>query len=364
MAVLVVNAGSSSTKLRVLDDTDTVAADVDMGPPDPAVADAAVRLASAEDVSASVHRIVHGGSDFRHAVLVDDRVDDELKALGALAPLHNPPALSIVDALRRAVPEKPLVACFDTAFFAELPPASATYALPRRWREDLGVRRFGFHGLSHARAWRRGASLAGVRPGDARVVTAHLGAGASLAAVHGGQPVDTTMGFTPLDGLVMATRAGSLDPGVLLHVLRHGGVDAEGLDDVLEHGCGLRALAGTPDLRAVLERAASGDDDARLARDVYLHRLVQGVAAMAATLGGLDVLVFTGGAGEASSELRRRVSERLGFLGVGPLADGPGDGDRLLSGPDAPVAVCVVATREDLQMAAEARRVLAEQPLA
>lgn len=358
VSLLVCNAGSSSTKLAVLDDDDTVLWAASLGPADdPAAVTTAVAQARRADVTASVHRIVHGGPDFRGPVRVDDAVAADLAGLADLAPLHDPPALGLLAAVRRAEPDRPAVACFDTAFFAALPEPAATYPVPAAWRA-AGIRRYGFHGLSHARAWRRGAVLAGLTPGTARVVSAHLGAGASLAAVAGGGPVDTTMGFSPLDGLVMATRPGWLDPGVLVHALRHGLVEVAELDRVLEHECGLEALAATGDLRAVLERAAAGDDEARLARDVYVHRLRTLVGAMAAAAGGLDALVFTGGAGAASGELRRRVCAGLGHLGVTEPDDG-GAGDRLVSPAGAPVAVAVVETREDLQMAGEARRVLA-----
>ncbi len=211
----------------------------------------------------------------------------------------------------------PAVACFDTAFHARIPAAASTYALPHEWRRRWNLRRFGFHGLSHAYASRRAAELAGVPVDGLRVVTCHLGAGASLAAVLSGVSVDTTMGFTPLDGLVMATRSGSVDPGLILWLEEHMGMGPSELGSALEYRSGLVGLAGTADMKAVLEAEAAGDEDASLAVEVYLHRLRGEIAAMAAALGGLDVLVFTGGVGERSAPIRARAADGLGFLGVG-----------------------------------------------
>jgi acetate kinase len=275
-----------------------------------------------------------------------------------LAPLHNPPALALVDLVRSLRPGLPAVACFDTAFFARLPPEAATYALPEAWRQGLGIRRYGFHGLSHAYAVRRAAELV---PGAERLVTCHLGSGASLAAVARGRPVDTTMGFTPLEGLVMATRAGSVDPGALVFVLRHSELSVAAVEEALERRSGLVGLAGTPDLRAVIERADRGDATAALAFGVYLHRLRAGIAAMAAALGGIDVLVFTGGAGWRSARLRAEACAPLGFLGV-ELDEAANAAevlaDRVVSPPGARVGVVVVEAREDLEIAAATRAVL------
>lgn len=362
MSLLVVNSGSSSTKLVVLDHRDQVVDAATLGPPgDPDVVPTTVALAGRPDVEATVHRVVHGGPRFHGPVVVDDGVVDELEAVADLAPLHDPPALALLRAVRHAEPERPAVACFDTAFFAGLPEAVTTYPVPESWRR-AGLRRYGFHGLSHARAWRRAAVLAGRSPDTARVVSAHLGSGASLAAVARGRPVDTTMGFTPLDGLVMATRPGWLDPGAVVHLLRRGVVGTDELDAALAQDCGWGALAGTTDFRAVLARAAAGDEQARLARDVTVHRLRILIGAMTTAAGGLDVLVFTGGAGSGSAELRRRACAGLDFLGVDEPADDDASGDRVVSAGPAAVAVVVVEAREDLQMAAEARRVLAGRP--
>jgi len=359
MRLLAVNAGSSSTKCSVIDEGDETVARLDLPPPgDPSVDDALSALLDRFAPGASVHRIVHGGARWRQAVVVDAAVEADIAALGELAPLHNPAGLALLDHVRGLAPELAAVACFDTSYFADLPAEAATYALPAEWRERFGIRRYGFHGLSHAWATRRAAELVG-RPVDAlRTVSAHLGSGASLAAVDRGRPVDTTMGFTPLDGLVMATRPGSVDPGALTWVLRHGGPTPAGLDDVLERGSGLTALAGTPHLGEVIERAAGGDARCALAWGVYLHRLRTGVGAMVAAMDGLDLLVFTGGAGEGSPVLRAQACGGLGFLGL-HVDDGANraTGDRVLSSGAVP-AVAVVAAREDLEMARQARPLL------
>ena len=363
MRILVVNAGSSSLKLRVLDGADTLVAQADVavgGLPAPEG-----QLRRALDgwggIDAVGHRVVHGGRAYTAPVVVDDAVLADLRRLTDLAPLHQPAALDAIELVRRIRPGLPAVACFDTAFHAGLPAAAATYALPARWRDPLGVRRYGFHGLSHAYASRRAAELLGRDEAGLRVVTCHLGAGASLAAVHGGRSVDTTMGFTPLDGLVMATRSGALDPGLVLWLERHAGVPPAELEHELEHGSGLVALAGTSDMREVVARAAAGERDAVLALDVYLHRLRALIGSMAAALGGLDALVFTGGVGEGSAVVRAGAADGLGFLGV--AVDGNRnadvDGDTDISVPDAPVRTLVVAAREDLEIARGVRAALA-----
>src|SRR5919197_3944961 len=302
MRVLVVNAGSSSLKLRLLGPDDAVEAAPDVPPDDVAALEAAIAEMPRPD--AVGHRVVHGGERFRAAVALDDGVVAALEELTDLAPLHQPLALAGIAAVGRALPGAPAVACFDTAFHATLPTAASTYALPAQWRERYGVRRYGFHGLSHAYASRRADAP--------RVVSCHLGAGASLAAVRDGACVDTTMGFTPMEGLVMATRAGSVDPGLVLWLLRHG-LDVDALEQGLDREGGLRGLGGDADMRALLAR---DDPEARLAIDVYVHRLRAGVAAMAAALGGLDALVFAGGVGEHAPRVRAMAAAGLGFLGV------------------------------------------------
>lgn len=331
----------------MLDGEELVATDVD--------------LDALEGIDAVGHRIVHGGTEFVEPVVIDDDVVQRLEALTDLAPLHQPKSLRGLELVGKAMPGVPAVACFDTAFHAHIPTVAATYALPREWRRRWSLRRFGFHGLSHAYASRRAAELAGVPVDGLRVVTCHLGAGASLAAVLGGVSVDTTMGFTPLDGLVMATRSGSVDPGLILWLAEHMGMPPSELASTLEHRSGLLGLAGTGDMKAVLEAEAAGDEDARLAVEVYLHRLRGEIARMAAALGGLDVLVFTGGVGERSAPIRARAADGLGFLGIGldRARNTAPELDADISSSDAVVSTFVVAAREDLEIARGVRSALA-----
>jgi len=374
--ILIVNPGSSSLKLTVVDPDDRVLASETLGHVEGQVEEHAIAevLDRLPATSAAGIRVVHGGAVFQRPVRVDEKVIDALGAMADLAPLHNPPAVSAMRALRKARPDMPVVACFDTAFHAGIPPAAATYAVPYHWLTDWGIRRFGFHGLSHAYAARRAAQLLDRPAAELALVTCHLGAGASLAAVQGGRSIDTTMGYTPMEGLVMATRSGTVDPGVLLWVMRHHGISVAVLERTLDRESGIAGLSGEPhgDLRAVLA-AAGGEPDqvmdidpdrARLAVDVYLHRLRGGIAAMVAALGRLDAVVFTGGVGEASSTVRSRAVAGLGFLGlaVDEAADVASDGDGDVSAPGAAAKTLVVKAREDLQIVLEVRRVLAASP--
>jgi acetate kinase len=355
--VLVVNAGSSSLKLRLLGPDDDVLAGRDLNAPGGRAADGALAAALDElgPPDAAGHRLVHGGPRFTAPVLVDDEVLEGLREVAELAPLHVPPALEALAAVRAALPGVPDVACFDTAFHATLPPEAFTYAVPLEWRERLAVRRYGFHGLSHAYAARRTAELLGRQ--DLRLVTCHLGAGSSLCAVRDGRSVDTTMGFTPLEGLVMATRSGTVDPGLVTWLVEHAGLGVEEVARALERESGLQGLAGTPDMREVLARE---DDEARLALAVFVHRLRAEIAAMAAALGGLDALCFTGGIGERSAPVRALAAEGLGFLGVAvdPGRNEAVDGDGELTASGAAVRTVVVAAREDLEIARQVRAVL------
>jgi acetate kinase len=362
MRILVVNAGSSSLKLRVLDPDGSLIASFDL----PAVRSQADAAAIAEAVrgvagiDAVGHRIVHGGRSFTGPARIDGGVAAQLRELTDLAPLHQPKSLAALDAVSEVLSDVPAVASFDTAFHANMPAASATYAIPAEWRDRWGVRRYGFHGLSHAYASRRAAEMLRRPQRGLRVVTCHLGAGASLCAVMDGRSVDTTMGFTPLDGLVMATRSGTVDPGLVLWLLQHAGIRPEELADTLEYRSGLHALAGTADMRRILAAADEGDAAARLALEVYIHRLVSGVASMAAAVGGMDALVFTGGVGEHAHAIRELAAERLAFLGVrvDPDANEMPGGDREISAADARVRSFVVTAREDLEIAGEVRSVL------
>jgi len=364
--VLVVNAGSSSLKLGLIGDDQATLAERELAAPKATVDAAELDHALAGDLGqadAVGHRIVHGGEQFRDAVLVDAEVEGKLRDLVALAPLHQPKSLAALDAVSRALPGVPAVACFDTAFHATLPPAAYTYALPAGWRERWGVRRFGFHGLSHAWIARRAPELLGRDAADLRIVSCHLGAGASLCAIAGGRSVDTTMGFTPLEGLVMATRSGSVDPGLLLWLMEQTGMKELELARALEHESGLEGLAGTADMREVIARAGAHDRSAQLGLDVYVHRLRAGIGAMAAALGGIDGLAFTGGVGERSAEVRASTAAGLSFLGVevDDLLNGAADGDAEITASRAHTRTLVIRAREDLEIANQVRTVLARR---
>jgi acetate kinase len=360
-----VNAGSSSVKLSLLGGGDATLAERELAAPQSSVDPAELRAAiSADlgDVDVAGHRIVHGGERYREAVLIDREVEAGLRELVALAPLHQPKSLAALDAVSAVLPGVPAVACFDTAFHATLPAAAHTYALPNAWRERWGIRRYGFHGLSHAWIARRAPELLGRDASELRIVSCHLGAGASLCAIGAGQSLDTTMGFTPLEGLVMATRSGTVDPGLLLWLMEQTGMKERELARVLEYESGLFGLAGSADMREVIARAGAGDDSARLALDVYVHRLSAEIAAMAAALGGLDALVFTGGVGEHSAEIRARAVTGVAFLG--PELDDRLNADPTLdcdiSADGASARVLVIRAREDLEIARQTRALMAE----
>jgi acetate kinase len=361
MRVLVVNAGSSTLKLRLLGPGDEVEASADLDPWDGGAGPAVERVVSELGTADAVgHRVVHGGEHHDRPVVIDDAVRATIAELAPLAPLHQPRAVAAIDAVGELL-DRPAVACFDTGYHATLPAAARTYALPGRWRQRWPLRRFGFHGLSHRYASRRAAELVGRPVDDLRIVTCHLGAGASLCAHAGGRSVDTTMGFTPLEGLVMATRSGSVDPGLLLWLLEHGGIDVADLADGLTHASGLAGLAGgSGDMREVAGRIEAGDGDARLAFDVYSHRLRREIGAMAATLGGLDVLAFTGGVGEHHPAVRAAAAEGLGHLGVAldDAANGAASTDADVSAPDAAARTVVVTAREDVEIARQVRLLL------
>lgn len=362
MRVLVVNAGSSSFKLRLLDANDELLERADLpadaGGFDVDAVRATIRRWPRPD--AVGHRIVHGGTVFIGPVLIDANVTERLRALTDLAPLHQPKSLAGLDAVTAVLSDVPALACFDTAFHSTIPAAAATYAVPAEWRERYGVRRYGFHGLSHAYASRRALELTGRPVAGSRVVTCHLGAGASLCAVADGRSVDTTMGFTPLEGLVMATRSGSVDPGLLLWLEEHERLTPHEVATALEQRSGLLALAGTADLREVEARVTDGDENGRLALDVYGHRLAAGIAAMATSLGGIEVLAFTGGVGEHSASVRADAARRLAWLGlaVDTTANTAAVPDFEITADGAAIRTVVVAAREDLQIAREARTVL------
>jgi acetate kinase len=363
--VLVVNAGSSSLKVSLVADDDSTILERDFEASGGLFDDAELRSAihEMEGVKAVGHRVVHGGPRYPASVRVDAQLVDYLRSISDLAPLHLPASLAGIAAVQSVLPGVPAIACFDTAFHSNLPPGASTYAIPLEWRTRLGIRRYGFHGFSHAYAARRAAELLRHPEASLRVVTCHLGAGASLAAVLGGRSVDTTMGFTPMEGLVMATRSGSVDPGMVLWLQRHEGMTEAELSEALDLRSGLYALAGVADMKEVVRRATAGDERSRLALDVYVHRLRSGIASMAAAMNGLDALVFTGGVGEHSAPVRSEAVLGLGFLGleISPHMNESVSGDTDITGPGAAATTLVVCAREDVEVAREVRRVISER---
>jgi acetate kinase len=376
--VLVVNAGSSSLKLRAVPDGPALVV-TRIGEDEPAnvaldgrevgrrpVADAhaafEVAIEALRDrmdpdaVTLVGHRVVHGGERFSDPLpLDDDATLARLDALSPLAPLHNPANLAGIRAARALLPRARHVAVFDTAFHADLPRRAYLYALPMRLYRDEGIRRYGFHGTSHDIVSERLADRLGRSRDELRIVTLHLGNGASAAAVDRGRSVDTTMGFTPLEGLVMGTRSGDVDPGVLLHLLREGERPAE-LDDLLNRRSGVLGLSGVSnDLRDVWRAADEGNEDAAAALEVYAYRVRKAVAEMAAAMGGLDALAFTGGVGENDARLRSSASEGLAFLGVRIDEEANARGGPRLTGVDATVESWVVPTDEEARIAELAR---------
>jgi acetate kinase len=335
--VLVVNAGSTSLKLSVVDESGQSRSLAALGD-------------APGDVVAIGHRVVHGGPVFREPVLLDPSRLAELHALVELAPLHNAPALAAIEEARRALPALPQVAVFDTEFHSTLPDEASTYAVPERWRMQWHVRRYGFHGLS--------VQWASEQVPVARLVVCHLGGGCSVSAVLEGRSVDTTMGFSPLEGVAMATRSGSLDPAAILYLLRRGEGSLDEIEQALERESGLLGLSGLSAGVEDLER--SPEPAARLALDVYCYRIACAIGAMAVPLGGLDALVFSGGVGEGSAVVRARICARLGFLGV-QIDDERNSSvaaDAEIAPPDSPVRVVVVRAREDVVAARAVRRLL------
>jgi len=380
-AVLVLNAGSSSLKYQVLvpGTAEVLAKGLverigeDAGPDGPGVADhgAAMHVVTDQLADAGLdlgrtglravgHRVVHGGPDFSDPVLIDDAVVADVRGLVPLAPLHNPGALAGIEAARAAF-DVPQVAVFDTAFFTSLPPAASTYAIPKHVRTTHRVRRYGFHGTSHRYVSRVAADLLGRPLESFQQVVLHLGNGCSASAIAGGVAVDTSMGLTPLQGLVMGTRSGDVDPAVFTFLHEQVGLEVADIDAMLNKRSGLKGLAGVNDFREVLSRADAGDEDARLAFDVYVHRLRHYVGAYTAILGGLDVLTFTAGVGENAPRLRAAVVETLGRLGlsVDPgRNEAPGHEARVVSPDGSPVTVLVVPTNEELEIARQTAALL------
>ena len=362
MRILVLNPGSSTLKFRLLELTGDATRLVTAGLVDHVEGDAttdaarqALEQCRQPGIDAVGCRVVHGGEHFTAPTLVTPAVLTGIRELGRLAPLHNPTAAAVLDAVLRLMPGVPVVAVFDTAFHRTLPDVAALYAIPRELAREKGLRRYGFHGTSHRYVSGRLIDRLG-RVGGARLITCHLGNGASVCAVRDGRSVDTSMGLTPLAGLVMGTRSGDVDPGLVLHLMGQEGMTAEGVDRLLNHESGLLGLCGKADMREVEQAAASGDRRAELALDVFAYRIRHYIGAYAAVLQGLDAIAFTAGIGEHSATVRRKVCEGLGGLGVrlsAEVNDRPGQGEVRISAADAPVQVWVVPTDEEGQIARE-----------
>lgn len=307
------------------------------------------------------HRIVHGGIKFQASVRIDAAVEADIQQLTELAPLHNPPALAGLTSAQQLLPDVPQVAVFDTAFFKDLPPEAMTLPVPRQWTDDWGIRRFGFHGISHQYCASRAAEILSKPADSLRLVVCHLGNGCSASAIRGGKPIDTSMSFTPLDGLMMGTRSGSIDPGVVLYLLKEGKIDRDGIDDSLNHKSGLIGVSGvSSDYQKVEAAANAGDNQARLALAIYVARVRATIGAMAATLGGVDALVFAAGVGEHSSTFRATACANLDFMGVrlDPALNDAHPLDADIAAAVAAVRILVIHTREELVIAREVRRVL------
>lgn len=371
--VLVVNSGSSSLKYAVVEPdsgnmvTDGIVERIGEGPraqggrttevPDHAAALRVVFDESADDLAGVVavgHRVVHGGPDLYRPTLVDDALIARIDELAPLAPLHNPPALLGILEARKALPDLPHVAVFDTAFFHDLPPAAATYAIDREVAAQWHIRRYGFHGTSHQYVSEQAAAFLDVPLDSLRQIVLHLGNGASASAIVGGRPVDTSMGLTPMEGLVMGTRSGDIDPGVLMYLWRAADMSVEDIEEMLNRRSGVRGLGGEIDFRVLHQRIESGDPAARLAYDVYIHRLRKYIGAYLALLGSADVITFTAGVGENDAAVRRDALSGMAPLGIEldeHLNDSPARGARRISPDGAPTTVLVVPTDEELAIA-------------
>ena len=397
MSILVFNAGSSSLKFGLFDGKTFVSLASGMidWAADPTRADFIVLSGCADEVRSQVevpdytaavshilrsltgmklishagkspvkavgHRVVHGGTIFRESVLIDKSVESTIKRLVELAPLHNPPAIKTIEAAEDALPGVPQVAVFDTALYANMPRKAIVYPLPYEWYTDWGIRRFGFHGISHSYCANRAAELQGKDLARLRIVSCHLGNGCSATATHFGVPVATTMGFTPMDGLMMGTRPGSVDPGILLYIQQHKGLSVGEIDHILNHDSGLLGISGvSSDFRKVEEAALHGNERARLALEIYACRVREAIGALTVTMGGIDVLVFTAGVGENSASLRATVCDGLECLGlmldIQSNATSQPDANIAISG--SPAQILVIHTREDLMIAREASLII------
>ncbi|HLV79542.1 MAG TPA: acetate kinase [Chthonomonadaceae bacterium] len=371
MNILVLNAGSSTLKYGVFqigegEDGKTLAEGLIEEAAPVRAAEQAIQACAGLTVEAVGYRVVHGGARFTAATRVTPEILVEIRKLDPLAPLHNPVDRAGIETGLRLLPGVPAVAVFDTAFHGTLPEVAATYALPGLLRERFGLRRYGFHGISHRYVSGQLLMRLGGEPEGTRLITCHLGNGASLCALKDGRSVDTSMGMTPLEGLVMGTRSGDVDPGLLLYLMREGGLTAAELENALEHQSGLRGLSGkSGDLRTLEQAAAKGDTRAALAMEVFAYRTRKYLGAYAAALGGLDAVAFTGGIGEHSASMRQRICEGLEFLGL--RLDAPRNAAAAppkaapISADGSPVVVWMIPTNEELQIARETFHLLHAQ---
>jgi len=378
--VLVINSGSSSLKFQLLEPASGISRASGIveriGEASSAVADheAALRRAFDELADAGIelktvgltavgHRVVHGGRQFHRPTLLDDAVVAELEGLSELAPLHNPPSVKGIEVARKLLPDVPHVAVFDTAFFYDLPQAAATYAIERGLAERWQIRRYGFHGTSHRYVSEQAAAFLDRPLNSLNQIVLHLGNGASASAIAGGRPVDTSMGLTPLEGLVMGTRSGDIDPSVVSYLWRRAEMGVAEIESTLNQRSGVLGLAGERDFRRLHQMIESGDSAAQLAYDVFIHRLRKYIGAYLAVLGHTDVVSFTAGIGENDALMRRDASAGMGELGIMLDEDrnlAPETRARRISGDDSPIAVLVVPTNEELAIARDCVRLLAD----
>jgi acetate kinase len=367
--VLVLNSGSSSLRYRLFDGSEVLAKGLveRIGEAGGGAADhtAALRGLMAEldlsGLAAVGHRVVHGGDRFTTATIADDEVLAAIEELIPLAPLHNPAALTGLRVARELLPDVPQVAVFDTAFHATIPPEGALWAIDRELATKWGLRRYGFHGTSHAYVSRETARLLDRPVADTNVITLHLGNGASAAGVRGGASVATSMGLTPLPGLVMGTRSGDIDPSLIFHLHRVAGLPLDEIEEMLTRRSGLLGLAGDNDLRAVQERYLAGDPEATLAFEVYCRRIREYTGSYLAVLGRVDAITFTGGVGENSVHVRANTLAGLEPLGIAVDPQRNERGDAIISPDGSPVTVCVVPTEEELEIASEARKAIGSE---
>ena len=369
--IFVVNSGSSSIKYQLIDlstELPVLGGLVErIGEPGSDVADhtagierVLALLGSGHDITAVGHRVVHGGSRFTTATVIDDAVERGIDELAALAPLHNPANLAGIRAARAALPNVPHVAVFDTAFHSTMPKAAFTYAIDAALAAEHGIRRYGFHGTSHKYVSEKVAEFLDRPLASLKTIVLHLGNGASMAAIDGGASVETSMGMTPLEGLVMGTRSGDLDPAALIHLHRQAGLDFDQLDALLNRKSGLLGLTGSGDMRDVQLRAAAGDAVAVAALAVYRHRIRRYLGAYLVHLGGLDAIAFTAGVGENVANLREEILAGLEFLGIAvdkTANRAASRSNRMISTAGSPVAVLVIATNEELEIARQAAAV-------